>query len=123
MSMVFDAKGDLFFGTTNQNQGGNNPNKIYECTAACLYTGTPAPTVVYAEPTASAPDTTGQLSIGGMAIDASGNLFFTDSAMGSTNNQESFSSNVNELQYTSGVALRNHANCDLHLRTSDTVQL
>ena len=49
------------------------------------------------EPTATAPDTTGQLSIGGMAIDASGDLFFTDSAMGTTNNQESFSSNVNEL--------------------------
>jgi len=102
VSMLFDAKGDLFFGTTNQNQGGNNPDTIYECTAACLYTGTPAPTVVYAEPTASAPDTTGQLSIGGMAIDASGDLFFTDSAIGSTNNEESFSSNVNELPYTSG---------------------
>ena len=102
VSMVFDASGDLFFGTTNQNQGGNNPDTIYECTAACLYTGSPAPTIVYAEPTASAPDTTGQLSIGGMAIDPSGDLFFTDSAMGSTNNQESFSSNVNELPYTSG---------------------
>ncbi len=103
VSMVFDAKGDLFFGTTNQNQGGKNPDTIYECTAACLYTGTPAPTVIYAEPTASSPNTTGQLSIGGMAIDGSGNLFFTDSAMGSTNNQESFSSNVNELPYTSGT--------------------
>ena len=104
VSMVFDAKGDLFFGTTNQNQGGNNPDTIYECTAACLYTGTPAPTVVYTEPTASAPTTTGQLSIGGIAIDASGDLFFTDSAIGLTNatNQESFSSNVNELPYTSG---------------------
>jgi hypothetical protein len=38
-----------------------------------------------------------------MAIDASGNLFFTDSAMGATNNQESFTSNVNELPYTSGT--------------------
>jgi Chitobiase/beta-hexosaminidase C-terminal domain len=102
VSMVFDAKGDLFFGTTNQNQQGNTPDTIYECTAACLYTGSPAPTVVYAEPTASAPNTTGQLSIGGMAIDASGDLFFTDSAIGSTSNQESFSSNVNELPYTSG---------------------
>ncbi len=102
VSLVFDAKGNLFFGTTNQNQGGNNPNTIYECTAACLYTGTPAPAVLFKEPTASAPDTTGQLSIGGMAIDASGNLFFTDSAIGSTNNQESFSSNVNELPYPSG---------------------
>ncbi len=103
VSMVFDSKGDLFFGTTNQNQGGNNPNTIYECTAACLYTGSPAPAVIYTEPTASAPDTTGQLSIGGMAIDVSGNLFFTDSAIGSTNNQESFLSNINELPFTAGT--------------------
>jgi hypothetical protein len=103
VSMVFDAEGDLFFGTTNQNQGGSNPNTIYECTAACLYTGAPAPKVIFTEPTASAPNTTGQLSIGGMAIDGSGDLFFTDSAMGSTNNQESFTSNVNELPYTSGA--------------------
>jgi hypothetical protein len=103
VSMVFDSKGDLFFGTTNQNQGGNNANSIYECTAACLYTGSPAPTLLFAEPTASAPNTTGQLSIGGMAIDASGNLFFTDSAIGSASNQESFTSNLNELPYTSGT--------------------
>ena len=103
VSMVFDAKGDMFFGTTNQNQGGNNVSSIYECTAACLYTGTPAATLLFKEPTASAPNTTGQLSIGGMAIDASGNLFFTDSAIGSSSNQESFTSNLNELPYTSGT--------------------
>src|SRR5271154_6903084 len=104
VSMVFDAKGNMFFGTTNQNQGGNNISSIYECTAACLYTGTPAATLLFKEPTASAPNTTGQLSIGGMAIDASGNLFFTDSAIGSASNQESFTSNLNELPYTSGYA-------------------
>src|ERR1035437_4245837 len=38
-----------------------------------------------------------------MAIDASGNLFFTDSAIGATSNQESFTSNVNEIPYTSGT--------------------
>jgi len=103
VSLVFDAKGNLFFGTTNQNQGGNNVSSIYECTAACLYTGNPAATKLFQEPTAAAPNTTGQLSIGGMAIDAAGNLFFTDSAIGSSNNQESFVSNVNELVYTSGT--------------------
>ena len=103
VSLLFDSKGDLFFGTTNQNQGGNNQNSIYECVTTCLYTGSPAPTLVFAEPTAGAPNTTGQLSIGGMAIDAAGNLFFTDSAIGSTNNQESFVSNLNELPYTSGT--------------------
>ena len=103
LSLVFDSQGDLFYATTNSNQGGNNPNTIYECTAACLYTGTPAPSLIFAEPTASAPNTTGQLSIGGMAIDTSGNLFFTDSAIGATNNQESFSSNLKELPLTSGT--------------------
>jgi hypothetical protein len=103
VSMVFDSKGDLFFGTTNNNQGGSNPNSIYECTAACLYSGTPAATLLFKEPTSSTPNTTGQLSLGGMAIDASGNLFFTDSAMGATSNQESFTSNLNELPYTSGT--------------------
>jgi hypothetical protein len=103
VSMVFDSKGDLFFGTTNNNQGGSNPNSIYECTAACLYSGSPAPALLFKEPTSATPNTTGQLSIGGMAIDASGNLFFTDSAMGATSNQESFTSNLNELPYTSGT--------------------
>src|ERR1039458_4316431 len=103
VSMVFDAKGDLFFGTTNNNQGGSNPNTIYECTAACLYSGSPAATLLFKEPPSATPNTTGQLSIGGMTIDASGNLFFTDSAIGKTNNQESFTSNLNELPYTSGT--------------------
>jgi hypothetical protein len=102
LSLVFDAKGDLFFATTNQNQGGNNPDTLYECTAACLYTGTPAPAIIYTEPTAIAPNTTGQLSFGGLALDANGDIFFTDSAIGSANNQESFSSNLKELPYTSG---------------------
>jgi hypothetical protein len=103
ISMVFDAAGDLFFGTANQNQSGNTMNSIYECTAACLYTGSPAPKLLFAEPKAAAPDTTGQLSIGSIALDAAGDVFFTDSAIGSTNNQESFSSNLNELVYTSGT--------------------
>src|ERR1019366_8434086 len=64
---------------------------------------TPAATLLFKEPPSATPNTTGQLSIGGMAIDASGNLFFTDSAMGATSNQESFTSNVNELPYTSGT--------------------
>jgi Chitobiase/beta-hexosaminidase C-terminal domain len=103
VSMVFDAKGDMFFGTTNQNQEGNNPNSIYECTVACLNTGSPVPTLLFTELTASAPNTTGQLSIGGLALDAAGDVFFTDSAIGTANNQESFSSNVKELVITSGT--------------------
>lgn len=102
LSLIFDASGDLFYATTNSNQYGNTPNAIYECAAACLYTGSPAPVLLFEEPTASAPDTTGQLSLGGLAIDKAGNIFFTDSAIGATNNQESFSSNVKELPYTAG---------------------
>jgi hypothetical protein len=96
-SMVFDSQGDLFFAT------GEAPYAIYECTAACLYSGKPAPAVIYTEPTSATPTTTGQLNIGGLALDTSNNLFFTDSAVNSSTSQESFSSNLNELPYTSGT--------------------
>ena len=55
------------------------------------------------EPTNPTPDTTGQLNVGSLALDASGNLFFTDSAVSATTTQKSFSSNVNELVYTAGT--------------------
>jgi hypothetical protein len=107
ISLTFDSKGDLFYGTANiGNEGGaTSPNSIWECTAACLYTGTPAPTKLFTEPTSATPTTTGQLNIGGLAVDPYGNLFFTDSAVNSTgsSNQESFASNLNELVYTSGT--------------------
>jgi hypothetical protein len=100
LSMVFDSTGDMFFATGLS--GGTN-NAIFECTAACLYTGTPAPKLIYQEPTAASPTTAGQLNLGGLAFDAAGDLFFTDSAVNSTTSQESFSSNLNELVYTSGT--------------------
>ena len=100
VSLLFDAKGDLFYSTGLS--GGTN-NAIFECTAACLYTGTPAPTMIFQEPTSSTPGTTGQLNIGGLALDAAGDLFFSDSAVSSTTSEESFSSNLNELVYTSGT--------------------
>ena len=96
-SMVFDSNGDMFYAT------GRSKFVIYECTAACLYTGSPAPMLLYTEPTSSTPTTTGQLWIGGLALDAAGDLFFTDSAISSTTSQESFSSNLNELPYTAGT--------------------
>ena len=46
--MAFDSAGDLFFASEN---GGTNPNTIFECTAACLASGTPAPTVIFAKST------------------------------------------------------------------------
>jgi hypothetical protein len=92
LSMTFDAAGDLFFGLTN---GNTAPNAIFECTAACT-TGNGGATLLYQEPTNAA----AQLTIGGMAADAYGNLFFTDSA--ETSAQLSTVSNVNELVYTIG---------------------
>jgi hypothetical protein len=100
VSLLFDPAGDLFYSTGLS--GGTN-NAIFECTAACLYTGSPAPKMIFQEPTSTAPGTAGQLNIGGLALDASGDLFFTDSAVSSTTSQESFLSNLNELVYTSGT--------------------
>jgi hypothetical protein len=105
ISMVFDSKGDLFYSTTNSAGGGNSQNSIFKCSAACLYAtgGSPAPVLLFQEPVASAPNTSGQLSIGGLALDASGDIFFTDSAIGTANNQESFSSDLDELAVTSST--------------------
>jgi hypothetical protein len=97
VSMLFDPQGDLIYATANSVGGGGTNNTIFKMPAAALYSGGTTPTVLYSEPTAAAPDTTGQLSIGGLALDAAGDIFFTDSAIGKANNQESFSSNVNEL--------------------------
>jgi hypothetical protein len=99
VSMAFDAKGDFFFAMTNANTA---PNAIFECTVACLSTGTPAATLLYQEPTGT-PATTGQLNLGGMALDASGNLFFTDSSISTAAANESTVSNLNELVYTAGT--------------------
>jgi hypothetical protein len=95
-SMAFDAAGDFFFGLTNANTA---PNAIFECTAACISTGTPAATLIYQEPTSA---TAAQLMVGGLAIDPWGNLFFTDSLYNGGKN-ESVSSNVNELPVSAGA--------------------
>jgi len=92
LSLTFDAAGDLFMGLTN---GNTAPNAIFECTAACT-TGTGTATLLYKEPT----NATAQLVLGGMATDARGDLFFTDSAQNSVG---STVSNLNELVYTSGT--------------------
>jgi hypothetical protein len=95
-SMAFDAAGDFFFGLTNANTA---PDSIWECTAACISTGTPAATLVYQEPTST---TAAQLQVGGLAIDPWGDLFFTDSLYNGSKN-ESLSSNVNELAVSTGT--------------------
>ncbi|MGA9426325.1 MAG: kelch repeat-containing protein, partial [Terracidiphilus sp.] len=75
-AFAFDSEGDLFLATNDQ---GSFPHSIWECTAACLLTGAPAPVMLFQEPTGASPTTTGQLYVGGLAIDPWGNLFFTDS--------------------------------------------
>jgi hypothetical protein len=98
ISLAFDAQGDLFYATTG--------NVIWECTAACLYTGTPAPVMIYSEPaaaTVSGSTAKAQLIPGGLSVDPWGNLFFTDSAIDTSTSQKSYSSNVNELVYTAGT--------------------
>lgn len=92
-SLTFDSTGNLFFGLTN---GNTAPNAIFECTVACQ-TGNGTATLLYQEPTNAA----AQLTLGGLATDATGNLFFTDSAEPS--NQISTRSNLNELVYTAGT--------------------
>jgi hypothetical protein len=95
-SMTFDAAGDFFFSLTNANTA---PEAIYECTVACLATGTPAATMIYMEP---ASVTTAQLTVGGLAVDPWGNLFFTDSDYISNKN-ESVYSELNELPVSTGA--------------------
>ncbi|HWG22287.1 MAG TPA: NHL repeat-containing protein [Terracidiphilus sp.] len=100
-SLAFDSQGDLFLGTNDQ----GTPHAIFECTAACMATGTPAPVMLFQEPTGSDPATTGQLYIGTMAIDPWGNLFFTDSNFinQSSNGNDSSYSDLYELTYTAGT--------------------
>ena len=102
-SMKFDASGNFFLTTSDQ----GNPHSIWECTVACLAggTGAPVPVMLFQEPTGASPSTTGQLYLGGIAIDATGNLFFTDSneINPSSNGDESSYSDLYEIPYTAGT--------------------
>ena len=102
-SMIFDANGDMFFATDDK---GTHPFAIMECTAACLSSGTPAPAILFQEPTGGSPSTTGQLYIGAIALDPWGNIFFTDSNFinqtSNYNNASSYS-DLYELAYTSAT--------------------
>jgi hypothetical protein len=75
---------------------------VYECTAACLTTGSPAPAALYAEPTGTVTVSSGSGSwyLGGIAVDPWGDVFFADSVMnGATNYQ----STLKELTYSGGA--------------------
>ncbi|HEX5285243.1 MAG TPA: chitobiase/beta-hexosaminidase C-terminal domain-containing protein [Bryocella sp.] len=101
VSMVFDASGDLFFTSTD---GSSNPNTVYECTAACLMTGSPAPALLWAEPTATVAEGSANASwyLGGIAVDPWGNVFFTDTLMVASANTN-YQSTLKELTYSGGA--------------------
>lgn len=105
-SLAFDSAGDLFIATNGQ---GSAPYQIVECavgtpgtSSSCLY-GTGAPTQIYQEPTMSVTTGSGtsnvQMVDGAMALDANGNLFFTDSAIVSASTSVSAYSELNEIPY------------------------
>ena len=103
-AMAFDAAGDLFWITASN--GGNGGNSIWECTAACLG-GAGSPVELYLEPTATVTPSTasGQLIAGGLAVDSSGNVFFTDSSsyVAVDYKYTSFYSDLKELPISSGA--------------------
>jgi hypothetical protein len=102
-AITLDAAGDLFWATA---YSGSGQNAIYECTVACLG-GTGSAVQLYQEPAAATPPsaTSGQLIVGAIAVDPTGNLFFTDSSMyvnTTTYQYTSFSSNLKELPKSPG---------------------
>ena len=101
VAMVFDASGDLFFTSTG---GSTNPNTVFECTAACVKTGSPAPAALWAEPTATVAEGSANASwyIGGIAVDPWGDVFITDTLMVAAANTN-YQSTVKELTYSGGV--------------------
>lgn len=87
---AFDPAGNLFMVTATDNVHGGN--KIYELTAANLYTGPPV--LVYTDDTDHA--------IASIAFDPWGNLFFTDVvySSGGQGNQHATNAYVNLLPYS-----------------------
>ncbi|HEV2576218.1 MAG TPA: chitobiase/beta-hexosaminidase C-terminal domain-containing protein [Acidobacteriaceae bacterium] len=100
-TMTFDAAGDLFFTSTD---GSTNPNSVYECTAACMKTGSPAPVLLWAEPTGTVTEGTAKASwyLGEIAVDPSGDVFFTDTLMVASANTN-YQSTLKELTYSGGA--------------------
>jgi len=104
-SITVDPKGDLIWATSGS--GATAGNAIYECNVACAG-GSGSPVLLYQEPTATGPiATSGQLLAGSLAVDAAGNLFFTDSSTyvnPTTYVYTSFNSHLNELPKSSSSA-------------------
>ena len=105
-AIAFDAQGDYFW--VQQSGNNNTSNSIWECSATCLYGSGASAQMIYQEPTTTpAPSGTGtgQLTIGGLAIDPWGNLFFTDSSIYIANGYQiiSYVSNLNEIPTSAGA--------------------
>ena len=93
-SMVLDSQGNLFYSSTNG--GSAVDHTIFEIPAASLASSTPTPKTIYTEPTnAAAP-----YLVGAMALDATGNLFFSDATFTNQGSELNNGSYVNELLYT-----------------------
>jgi hypothetical protein len=101
VARTFDASGDLFFTST---AGGTNPSTVYECTAACLLTGSPAPAALYAEPSAAVAEGSASANwwLGEIAVDPWGDVFFTDSLMVASG-ATSYQSTVKEVTFSGGA--------------------
>ena len=93
VSMAFDSSGNFFWAMTDANTA---PNSIWECTVACLATGTPAAKLIWQEPAAA----TGDWMVGALAVDPWGRVFFTDSDI---KNNTSYASNLYELPVSEGL--------------------
>ena len=87
-AMAFDAAGNFYMVTVPTSTGASS---IYECNVACLPTGTP--TLIYTDTN----------PIGSIAIDPSGNIFFTDAVFSDLGNLKSTNSALKELTYTAGT--------------------
>jgi len=97
-SMTVDAAGDLFIVTDGS--GSDAQYSIYECSTSCLYGSSPtAPVALYSETLGTSSD---QNYIGSIAVDASGNVFFTDSLITNDGNNTSTNSWLKEIPYTTG---------------------
>jgi Chitobiase/beta-hexosaminidase C-terminal domain len=100
-AMTIDAAGDLFLTST---AGSTNPNSVIECTAACVKSGSPAPTVLWSEPTATVTEGSASASwtIGEIAVDPWGDVFFTDTLMVASANTN-YQSTLKELTNSGGT--------------------
>ncbi len=83
--VAFDAQGNFFF--ESNTLPATNPNSIFECNLACIANSSATPQLIYAD----------TKSIGALAIDPWGNIFFVDG-----DNSTGKATNLNEIPLSSG---------------------